>query len=278
MSPVRGLPGPSTTFMLFTLVKAIAGAVVWRTREKQVQLLLKFARTEAGGALDIARAAQSVKDEDLRKHLLHHVADEERHAAMFRRRAREVHGAGSGADPAPETTGSDLVPTLAASARGSLSLTDHGFLPSDNFAALGEVRYIAMLHLAEVQAAADFRLHRRLTARIDRATAAVFTEILRDEEYHVAYTRAQLKKWEKEGRQAEVRKALRAMRWLRFKTLWVQLSQRLGSVLGTLMLSALYLTVFLPFGLIARCMRRPRGWVRSQRQPARTVDALRLQS
>ncbi len=255
--------------------KTISGTYVWRNRHRKVQTFLSFARTEAGGAVDIARAAHAVDDPDLKKHLLRHVADEDRHAEMFRRRAREVFGNPDGQTPLPESLSQDLVPLASALQRGSLSLTDHGFLPSDNFAALGEVNYIAMLYLAELQAAEDFRVHRRLTERRDPASGEMFRQILRDEEYHVAYTRAQLKAWEQQGRGDEVRRALRRMRWFRLKITWVQCSQRLGELIGTLLLSVLYCTLFLPFGLLGKLTRRSRGWVAPQRACGRTLAELR---
>ena len=263
---------------LFLTLKRIAGARVWRNEQRKVQTLLSFARTEAGGAVDIARAAHAIENPDLKKHLLRHVADEDRHAEMFRRRAREVFGNPDGQTPRPDSVSPDLVPAASHGERGTLSLTDHGVLPSHTFKDLGEVRYIAMLHLAEVQAAEDFKLHKRLTEKRDPQTGEMFRSILRDEEYHIAYTRSQLKTWESEGRGKEVRQALRNMRWFRCKTAVVQGSQRVGELMGTLMLTVVYCTLFLPFGILGALSRRRTGWLRSQRAGGRTVLELRQQA
>jgi rubrerythrin len=252
------------------------GSFVWRRRQRTVQTLLGFARTEAGGAVDIARAAAATTTPELRRHLLRHAADEARHAEMFRRRAREVFGSSN--LPLPESGGIDLAPAASATERGRLSLTDHGFLPSDCFAELGEVRYVAMLHLAELEAAEDFRIHRRLTQRSDPETSAVFADILHDERYHVAYTRAQLRSWEKQGRGREVRRARRAMRWVRLRIRWTQLGQRVGDVLGYAMLGGVYLTLFAPFGLLATLLPRRLGWTTGRRTPAGTLAELRQQA
>src|SRR5262249_8392757 len=150
-------------------VKVVAGIRAWSSRHRKVQTLLSFARTEAGGAIDIAKAAECNDTPALRAHLLRHAADEARHAAMFRQRAREVQADAIDLHPPPPPLGGDLLPTTAASERGSLSLTDHGFLPSDSYATLGELRYVTMLYLAERDAKSDFRLHFRLNARRDPA-------------------------------------------------------------------------------------------------------------
>ena len=84
----------------------------------------------------------------------------------------------------------------------------------DHYDELGEIRYVAMLHLAEKQAAEDFAVHYDSTKDHDPMTAEVFREILRDEEYHVAYTRAQLQKWADEGKEKEVRKGIPQPSWL----------------------------------------------------------------
>lgn len=258
-------------------IKSITGSFVWGHRRRTVQMLLAFARTEAGGAVDISRAAQQTRDDELRRHFVRHAADEERHAEMFRTRARDVFGSAEGTMPQPEPVGVDLLPAGTTTERGSLSLTDHGFLPSDSFTEFGEVPYVAMLFLAEQQAAEDFSVHHRLSRRRDPASAAMFESILRDERYHVAYARAQLDKWRSEGRGAEVDKALRRMRWTRFKAQWVLVSFALGSGIGTLMMGLVYCTLFLPFGLLGRltCAFARRGWRAPQGKVVSTLAALR---
>src|SRR5262245_25070479 len=160
--------------------KSFAARFIWGNPTRSAQTLLRFARTEAGGAEDIRRAARAATGSELRKHFLRHAEDERRHAELFRARALEVMVSPEGAAPQPEATGADLLPP-STTERGSLGLTDHGFLPSDGFATLGELPYVAMLHLAEVQAAEDFAAHHRRASRSDPRTAAIFEEILGDE-------------------------------------------------------------------------------------------------
>ena len=88
----------------------------------------------------------------------------------------------------------------------------------------------------------------------------------------------QRKTWEKEGRGEEVKRALRKMRWFRMKTALVLVGQRFGDFMGSLMLSVLYCTLFLPFGLIAALTPRRTGWTSSARVNGRSVVELRLQA
>ncbi len=260
---------------MLQVIKKIGARFVWRKEASKVQTLLRFARTEAGGAVDIAQALAHVEDPVFAIQMKKHLDDEERHAEMFRQRAREVFGDPNGRTPAPESLGSDMAPTSMAAERGDLDLTDHGFLPSNNFEQLGIVRYVAMLYLAERDAAADFKLHYNATKDHDPETAAMFLSIMRDEDFHCAYTLRQLEQWRKEGRADEVKRALRAMHWFRFKARWTQMAQRIGDLMGGVVLRVLYLTVFAPFGLIGRSTRRQLGWVAQRRQPAKTMAQLR---
>jgi hypothetical protein len=130
----------------------------------------------------------------------------------------------------------------------------HGFLTLGLLDELGEVPYVAMLHVAEERAAALFRVHRDLT-RHDPATSAIFEEILRDENYHVAWTASVLKSWRAAGRDEEVRAALKqacASRWL---GAWKRAGLRSGAGFGRALLIVLYLTLLAPFGLAARRRR-----------------------
>ena len=94
-------------------LKRVAGRVVWHDRDRKVQMLLAFGRTEAGGAVDIARAAESSHSSELRDHLERHCADENRHAEMFRTRAREVFREEDEGNDPPWSPGIDFV-SLAA--------------------------------------------------------------------------------------------------------------------------------------------------------------------
>jgi ferritin-like protein len=253
----------------------LAGRRVWGHPGRSVQLLLRFARTEAGGAADIAAAAASAASPSLCAHLARHAEDEGRHARLLRERARDLGAADARADGAPAAVGPDLLPSASERETGRLSLTDHGFLPSARFRDYGELRYVAMLHVAERRAAAEFRDHCAAAAARDPATAAVLRAILRDEEYHVAYTRAQLRTWAAQGRAAEVRRALREMRLLRARLRLLQAARLVADATGRALLAAVYATVFLPFAMASRGLRARDGWRAPARQPDRSLGDAR---
>src|SRR5262245_11034512 len=63
---------------------------VWRDEARRARKLLSFARTEADGGRDLAQAAERTPDARLRRLYLRHAQDEQRHAELFRARAREI--------------------------------------------------------------------------------------------------------------------------------------------------------------------------------------------
>src|SRR5438128_12249935 len=60
---------------------------IWRDPERRVQKLLRFGETETDGGRDLLRAAEVTSDPLLRRLYLVHATDEQRHGALFRRRA-----------------------------------------------------------------------------------------------------------------------------------------------------------------------------------------------
>jgi len=229
----------------------------WSDPERKLKTLESFARTEADGGRDIAAAQRIVRDAELKKHLERHASDELRHAELFHRRAAELRAQGVAAT---RETDSDKPYDLSLS-RGRLAAsTDaHGFLRLALADELGEVGYVAMLHVAEKRAAKLFRDHQRFLAR-DPETRAIFESILKDEHYHVAYTGTMLKKWKKEGRGSEVKRALSLARGSRFFGAWKRLGARSAAGLSRAILVVMYFTVLLPFGLLARGKTAKPGW------------------
>ncbi|MEO7110675.1 MAG: hypothetical protein ABI183_09575, partial [Polyangiaceae bacterium] len=63
---------------------------VWGDARRRGEKLLKFAKTEADGGRDIARAAERTTDALLRRLYLRHAMDEQRHANLFRTRGRAI--------------------------------------------------------------------------------------------------------------------------------------------------------------------------------------------
>ena len=60
---------------------------IWRDPDRRVQKLLRFSATEIDGGRDILRASEVTSDPLLRRLYMLHAVDENRHGALFRRRA-----------------------------------------------------------------------------------------------------------------------------------------------------------------------------------------------
>jgi hypothetical protein len=212
---------------------------LWRDRGRALRTLESFAQTEERGGADLEAAAARVRDPELRRHFELHARDELRHAQLFRARA-----AGLRAEVAGESEGS-LVRVLHD------ARADHGFPSATSIDALGEVAFVALLHVAELRAAATFEEHRAALEAAD-PLHGVLDEILADEKYHCAYTARALERWSSVGRRAEVEAALRTARANRHATSWRRLGVRSASGLSVLAMVLFYWTVFPLLGLWAR--------------------------
>lgn len=231
---------------------------VWTDPLRKHRTLLSFSETEEDGGKDLVRAARRVSDPELRAHLVRHSQDEVRHATLFRQRAAEV------AEQERLPVGGETQlgrPYDLAGARPGLELDAHGFFNAGLIDELGELEYVAMLHVAEKKAAELFTAYRDMNAH-DPKTRDVFEAILKDEKYHVAYTGVFLEKWRKQGRGAEVDKALGAATGSRLMGAWKRLGMRSASGFSHIVLFALYWTLLAPFGLLARSRALPKGWQR----------------
>jgi hypothetical protein len=234
---------------------------VWSDPYRVQRSLLSFSETEEDSGKDLVRASQRVADAELRAHFVRHSADELRHAELFRARAAEVaaeHGL-------PAGTPTER-PFELHRARPGVELNAHGFFSAGLIDELGELEYVAMLHVAEARAAALFAAL-RYAIPADHRTRAVFDEILRDEKYHVAYTGRFLERWRAEGRGREVDAALRAAAGERLLGGWRRFGARSASRTSSAVLSLSYWTIAAPFGLVARGLGRPSGWRRPRASP-----------
>lgn len=235
----------------------------WSDPLRKRATLELFARTEADGGRDLAVAASRTRDPWLREHLERHASDEERHARLFRERAAALgESGGPRADVSERSL--NMAPERA-------DFDAHGFMSANLYDELGEVAYVAMLHVAERRAAELFTMHRDLLGD-DAATRAVFERILKDEVYHVAYTGTALERWRKAGRDAEVRTALAAARGERRLDGLRRLGARAGTNLGRALLFVLQATLLLPAVPIARRALPGAGW-----SPAGPPDDLRTE-
>lgn len=221
---------------------------VWSDPARTVLTLESIARTETDGAADIARAAGFATEAWLQTQLLRHASDEARHGRMFaalaaERRRRAPSGAFAADDP-------DLRPIslLDRATNGEL----HGRSTAELMESQGEIAYVAMLHVAETRARGVFATLRGAWGD-DPMIAAALDTALRDETYHVAYTRRYLDDARRGGRGSEVRRALVQARGARLGRALATFAARTASRVGRLLLVAIYLTVVPPFALFAKC-------------------------
>ena len=239
------------------LMLRLRSRAVWRDPVRTVLTLESFSRTEADGGADIGSAAGKVADEELRGHLLRHTEDEIRHAKLFADRATELRKTVT--VPPELELDADSDQYDLSRGRAATEVDAHGFFTAGLLDELGEVAYVAMLHEAEKRAALLFQVHADLTTH-DAGTNAVFEEILRDEKYHVAYTRTILDKWREGGRGREVDEALSAAKAGRALSAWKRLGVRSAAGFSHVVLRVIYFTLMVPFGLAGRMSRRIEGW------------------
>ena len=227
----RQLPqhGPRRSGYHLPVRTTLTRLLFWRRPEDRLR---EFAETEAFGARDLARAAETARDPWLRRQLVRHAADEVRHASLLAEGASKPVRAGLGAAVAGD------------------SVMDAGV----DMERMGEVDFLAFVHVAEKRATEEFALHR--AALGDRGE--VFDSILADERRHVAWTGHALDRHRAGGRGREVDAALRKMRRARLVGAWLWFARRLSLVMSTIALSLVFYLVLAPFSLTRG--RRPGGW------------------
>jgi len=227
---------------------------VWGDAGRRGLRLLRFAEVEADGGRDLVRAAELTEDPRLRKLYLRHAGDERRHADIFRERGIELLRANPPGDSAPIR--SDW---LAPGERG---------LDDVDVEARSDGPLLAFLHLSEREAALDFALYRDSVGG-DEATRAVFQHILRDEEFHMNYTRAELARVSPERQKRLLWKA-------RLKRIWkayLRFAVALAGILGTMLLTLQYFVLLPLFALVSKraARREPQGWVERSSEAERDL-------
>jgi len=220
---------------------------VWRDAHRCARKLLRFAATEADGGRDLSRAAELTADPLLRRLFLRHAIDESHHAELFRARGRTMRAALGGEG------GSFEARWITPGERGGddLRVEDEG-----------DASLLAFLHLSEKLAAARFAVYREVVR--DEETREVFRRILRDEVFHMRYTRTQLERIAP----ARHRRHLWIARGSRLWKGYLRVATAVAGWLGTLVLLAQYFLVLPLFALAAkRAARRERpGWNEPERR------------
>lgn len=216
---------------------------VWVSPRRRARKLLQFAQVEADGSRDLVRTAELTSDPELRRRFFAHARDEVRHAEMFRAR-----GLALGRSLPGSRAEGGVADWLAPGERG---LDDLRVEEEDDGALL------AFIHLSETAAARDFAVYSSVLGH-DLPTRAVFDRILRDEEFHMRYSLAELDRIAPGRRRLLLWKA----RLRRFWKAYLRLAMALAGMIAAVLLTVQYFVLLPPFALLAkRAARRERpGW------------------
>lgn len=210
--------------------------LVWRLPGRAARKLHVFALAEDGSRADLMQAAAATPSSERAALYVRHAADEARHAAAFASRSAELRRArGRPALPAPRADSEDL------------------------FRRLGEVDFLAFVHLGEGRGRRQFESYSAWFDSVgDARMRGLFDGILVDERRHEAYTGALLE--ELAGGPAPAAAALRrAWRWDAWRR-WRRLGAGAAGGVYVVLMSTLYLAT-LPLALALPWLYPPaRGW------------------
>lgn len=241
------------------LILRVTSEVTWRIPGWPRRLLLSFSQAERGSYYDMLAAAEHTERRDLRRKYLEHALDEGRHAGLFMGRVNALGG-------------QDRVQAVMADAS---YLAAHGVVGQQTlFERLGEMEFLAFVYTAEADAVEQFDVYmdRELP---DPETLSTLREILRDERFHVSYSRAALDYYRKRGQETQVTKAMRRVRWNRVKEAWLNLSRHMGGFMASIWLSVIYLVAVAPFKVFGRLERG--GWQPAAPDPRPLAQSARSQ-
>jgi len=215
---------------------------VWRDAHRRAWKLLAFAKTEADGGRELSRAAELTRDPLLRRLFLRHALEEQRHADLFRARGRTIL-AGLGAAGARSYEANWVTP-------GERGLDD---LRVDE---QHDASLLAFLHLSEKAAASRFAVYREVIP--DEETRDLFRRVLRDEVFHMGYTRSQLERIAPSAHRRHLWRARASRLWKAY----LRLATAIAGLIGSAVLLAQYFLLLPIFALVAkRAIRHERpGW------------------
>jgi len=229
---------------------------IWRDPERRARKLLTFAETEADGGRDLVRAAELTEDPTLRRLFTVHATDEERHAQLFRTRGAALLHSLKGRSSTPFQLN-----WVSPGERGLDDLRVH---------AESDAGLLAFLHLSEKAAAGHFATYVD-ALKDDPPTSSVFSQVLKDENFHMNYTLAQLTRVAPERHSLLLWKARLSRLWKAY----LRAASAIAGVMGTVILTLQYFILLPPFALLAKRaeQREPPGWVPVQPERERTLES-----
>lgn len=214
----------------------LVSEISWRLPGWPVRLLTGFSQAERGSCYDMLAAVEQTERRELRLKYFRHAMDESRHAGLFLGRARALGGM-------------DRTQAVVADAG---YLTEHGIVGGETLIERkGELDFLAFVYVAEADAVEQFKVYldRELP---DPDTRATLQRILKDERFHVSYSRAALEYYRSQGMDREVDRAMSKVRRDRLKEGWLRFSLHVGHFVSNLWLMLMYVLLVGPFRLIAR--------------------------
>jgi hypothetical protein len=204
-----------------------AGAVIarlfdrllWRTPRQRARRLAVFAGVERSSATDLRLAARACSSPERAVAYLRHARDELRHTQLFFGSAAAIaaqHGLSQPAQPSAACEGL--------------------------FERLGELDFLAFVHLAERRGREQFEIHARTHAAQDRAELAqMFEAIIADERHHERYSGKLL--LELAGNERAAAERVAAMRRWELRRAFVRLAHANGAALFSFAAGVLYVLV-----------------------------------
>jgi hypothetical protein len=218
--------------------------LAWRIPGRPSRLLAEFSLAERGSMVDMLAAADATERREMRKKYFLHALDEWRHSGIFAERVRAL---------TPEGTRT----RAAAAIEDASVLQAHGFVGGKSlFERLGEFDFLAFVYVAEADAVEQFHVYieRELP---DATTVTALKDILKDEAFHVSYSRAECDRYRKAGRPIDA--AIRDTRLRRIGEGWLRFSKDFGDRMSALWLGLLYFVALAPFRPFARLEKG--GWL-----------------
>ncbi|MBM4391491.1 MAG: ferritin-like domain-containing protein [Deltaproteobacteria bacterium] len=239
----------------------VASEVAWRLPGWPARFVTSFADSERASGIDMLAAAEHTERGDLRRKYFLHALDESKHAALFLSRAMALGGNKERARAALDDSG---------------TLQRHGTVEGRSmFERLGEMEFLAFVWVAEADAVEQFGvyLERQLP---DPETHATLQAILKDEHFHVSYSRQELDRFRKQGQVAEVEWSLFRVRRDRWLGAWLRFSREFGVIVSGLWLGLAYAAMLGPFRGLAAL--EPGGWRPPLPRPACSLATARSQA